>query len=150
MSKKVLAFDVVDHLDFSLIGIICAFKDYKLCFEINQLLEIELARIDDLELHLERKGSTGLFPLYHYKNNDDESFFLIANKGNHTWLIPEQKHIDFYLLLRNCSPFTNIEQLIKSLKKIKIINSVIPVTPSTLKSADHFLYIDEEKKSGTG
>ena len=150
MAKKILDFDVDDHLDFDVIGIICAFKDYRLCFEINLLLDFKLKRVNDLELTLEKKGSTGLFSFYQYISIDNEQFFLIANKGNHTWFVPEQKHIDYFMMIRNRASFTELHSLMKKLKSIPLINSVIIIDTAKLKSADHFLYIEEEKVTRKG
>lgn len=145
MAKNILNFDVDDHLDFDVIGIICAFKDYRLCFEINQLLDINLQRVNDLELTLEKKGSTGLFSLYQYSSIDNEQFFLISNKGNNTWFVPEQKHIDYFMMIRNRAFFTELNTLMKKLKNIPLINSIIIIDAVKLKSADHFLYIEKQK-----
>jgi hypothetical protein len=144
MAKKILEFDVEDHLDFDLAGIICAYKDYRLCFEINQLLNIEFRKTDDLELKLEKKHSTGWFSLYQYISSDEEEFYLVSNKGNHTWFVPEQKHIDYFLVLRNRSPFTEIEAICKKINQISIVSSVIQMDVSVLKSADNFLYIEPD------
>jgi hypothetical protein len=144
MAKKILEFDIEDHLDFEVIGIVCAYKDYRLCFEINQALNVEFKKTDDLELRLERKHSTGWFSLYQYISADEEEFYLIANKGNHTWFVPEQKHIDFFLVIRNRSPFTDTEAICRKLRDITLINSVIPMEVASLKSADNFLYIEPD------
>lgn len=144
MAKKILEFDVEDHLDFELTGIICAYKDYRLCFEINEALNMKLQKTDDLELRLERKHSTGWFSLYQYITNDEEEFYLIANKGNHTWFVPEQKHIDYFLVVRNRSPYTDMENICRILRQSPLINSVIQLEVSSLKSADNFLYIEPD------
>ncbi len=145
MAKKTLDFDIEEHIDFELIGIICAFKDFRICYEINSLLGIELKKANDLELKLEKKGSTGTFSHYQYINTDEEQFYLISNKGNHTWFIPEQKHIDYFIMIRNRSSFTQIPELIDKLKTISLINSVLTIDAVKLKSADHFLYIEPEE-----
>ena len=145
MTKKTLDFDLEDHIDFDLIGIICAFKDYRLCFEINQTLGIELKKANDLEIKLEKKGSTGVFSVYQYVNSDDEQYYLVCNKGNHTWFIPEQKHVDYFIMIRNRAPFTYITSIIQLLKPVTKINSIFIVDAPQLKSADHFLYIEPEE-----
>jgi hypothetical protein len=144
MAKKVLEFDAGDHLDFEVTGIICAYKDFRLCFEINQALHLNLRRSEDLELRLERKHSTGWFSLFQHISRDEEEFYLLANKGNHTWFVPEQKHIDYYLIIRNRSPFTDPEDIVKKLNEISLISSVISIELSELKSADNFLYIEPD------
>lgn len=144
MTKKILDFDISDHIDFDLIGIISASKDYRLCFEINQLVTFDFKKSPDIELHLERKGSSCLFALYQHINSDEEQYYLIANKGIHAWFIPEQKHIDYFIMIRNRSPFTEIKEISEQLKTVKLISSVIEMDAADLKSAEHFLYIEPE------
>jgi hypothetical protein len=144
MAKKILEFDVEDHLDFEVTGIICAYKDYRLCYEISKALQVEFRRTEDLELRLERKHSTGWFSLYQYISSDEEEFYLLSNKGNHTWFVPEQKHIDYFLVIRNRSPFTDPEHICSRLREIQLISSVIPIDITSLKSADNFLYIEPD------
>lgn len=147
MAKKTLDFDIEDHIDFDLIGIICAYKDYRLCFEINQILGIELVKTNDLEIKLEKNGSTGIFSLYQYLNTDDEQYYLITNKGNISFFIPEQKHVDYFMMIKNKSSLTDLDDIIKQLKTVSMINSVFVVDAQKLKSADHFLFIEPEKQS---
>ena len=146
MAKKTLEFDVDDHIDFDLIGIICAYKDYRLCFEINLKLGIDLKKAKDLEIVLEKKGSSGIFSIYQFLNADDEQYYLICNKGNHSWFIPEQKHVDYFMMIRNRTSFTKTTDLIQMLKDIRMINSVFEVEAPQLKSVDHFLYIEPEEQ----
>ena len=147
MAKKVLVFDIEDHLDFELMGIICAHRDFRLCFEINETTDLGFRKTDDLQLKLEKKHSTSYFSLYQYINLDGEEYFLITNRGTNGLFIPEQKHIDYFLLLRNKAPYTSTELLLEKLKSITIVNSALQIDPGSLKSADHFLYIEAEKKS---
>ena len=37
--------------DFILIGIICQHKDYKLCYELNRKLDLNLVKCEDYELY---------------------------------------------------------------------------------------------------
>jgi hypothetical protein len=145
MAKKFLRFDAADHMHFSLAGIICAHKDYRICYEINSRLGLDFKKAADLELNLEKKHSTAFFSIFQYFNTDEEEFYLLSNKGNNALFIPEQKHIDYYFLLRNITPFTEFQKLMAQLKEITLISSVISIDPSSLKSADHFLYIEPDR-----
>ena len=57
MAKKVVQFlDFESEYDFLLMGIFCAYRDYKLCFELNNALELSFEKLDDFEIALDKKG----------------------------------------------------------------------------------------------
>ena len=55
MAKTVLKFDTEEEFDFLLIGIVCQHKDYRLCHELNQKLELNLVREKDYEVNISRR-----------------------------------------------------------------------------------------------
>ena len=145
MAKKfvqVLNFET--EYDFLLLGIFCAYRDYKLCFELNNALEISFEKQDDFEIQLEKKGSKGQFPIFLAENLDGEDFFIVGNKGSNGLFIPELKQTDYFLLVRNYTRYTTPETLIEKIKPIKIISSVVNYNPEELKSGDLFLYIEKK------
>jgi hypothetical protein len=142
MSKKVLTLDYEEDFDFLLLGIFSHQRDFQVCHEINLLLSADLERQDEFVLPMEKKGSTGLFTIFQYKTENEEEYFLISNKGINGHFNSSQKHIDFFLLIRNQNRYTNLEEIIKNLRLSKIISSVIQLEPDTLKRADNFLYVE--------
>jgi hypothetical protein len=149
MSKKVVqVLDFVKEYDFLLLGIYCAYRDYKLCFELNKVLELSFEKKEDFEMQLEKKGSSGQFPVFFAENSDEEEYFVIGNKGSNGLLIPELKQVDYFVLVRNNTRYTTTDSLIENIKPIKIISSVVKYNPEELKSGDLFLYIEKkaEKK----
>ena len=58
MSKFTL--NIEEDYDFSLIGISCHAKDYKLCFEFNKLLEVDFIRTEDLDIDSKKTTSKSL------------------------------------------------------------------------------------------
>lgn len=140
--KKTLDFDYGDHLDFALIGIVCGYKDFRLCFEINKALEIKLGKVDDLEMKKEKKGSASFFSLYNYGNGDNEQYIVLANKGSNGCFINELKHVDYFMLIRNLAPFNSLENIIERLKQISMITNITLLEASDYKSSENFLIID--------
>lgn len=140
--KKTLDFDYEEHLDFGLIGIICAYKDFRICFEIDKLLELNLCKQEDLELKKERKGSVSEFSIYKFKNNDNEQYILLANKGTNGHFIMELKHIDYFMLIHNLANFNSLTHITSQLKQIAFITSVAVLNAADYKSSENFLTID--------
>ena len=150
MAKKIVQFlDFETEYDFLLLGIYCAYRDYRICFELNIALELSFEKQDDFEIQLEKKGSTGQFPIFLAENNDEEQFFVIGNKGNNGLLIPELKQVDYFLLVRNNSRYTTSQILIEKIKSINIVSSVLEYFPDELKSGDLFLFIEKKAEKPT-
>lgn len=142
MAKKTHTLKVEEEYDFLLWSIFCSHRDYQICSELHQKLDLNFERLEDLEIKLEKKGSTGLFPIFHFMNSDEEHYFIISNKCQNGLFMPELKQVDYFLLIKNYSRYTGMEELTKKISKIENINSVMEMDPSKLKSADNFLMIE--------
>jgi hypothetical protein len=150
MAKKVVQFlDFETEYDFLLLGIYCAYRDYRLCFELNHALELSFEKQDDFEIQLEKKGTSGQFPIFMAENNDGEQFFVVGNKGNNGFLISELKQVDYFLLVRNNTRYTTSQILTEKIKSINIVSSVQEYFPDELKSGDLFLYIEKKAEKTT-
>lgn len=141
MSRKTFVLEYTEDYDFDVLGIFCTYRDYKLCFELNNVMEADFVRLDDIEQNFERKGSSGLFPVFRYDNSDGEEYYIIGNKGQHGCFAPEYKQVDFFMMIRNKSRLTELNDLIRMIRSIKKVSSVIELDPAAMKSADSFLMI---------
>ena len=142
MAKKVLTLDYQEEFDFLLLGIISPYRDYQVCHEINKVLGTDFERQDDFILQLERKGTKGVFSVFQYRTEDGEDFFLLANKGNSGLFISAMKHIDYFMMIRNHSRYTDIQELSRKIKSPSVITSVLILDPPSVKAAENFLYIE--------
>jgi len=150
MAKKVIQFlDFKTEYDFLLLGIYCAYRDYRICFELNHALELSFEKQDDFEIQLEKKGSTGQFAIFLAENSDEEQFFVVSNKSVNGLLVPELKQVDYFLLVRNNTRYTTSQHLIEKIKSINIVSSVLEYFPDELKSGDLFLYIEKKAEKPT-
>lgn len=127
------------EFDFILIGLVCHLKDYRLCFSINKGLEMELKKIDHLEIFINKRRETSSYSLYSYEKDDYRSFYIVSNKGSKSFLIPEQKQLDYFLLIKG---ITNEEkkEIIQKLKQIPSILGAYDIDPIPLKSKENLLF----------
>ncbi len=143
MAKKhTFQLDYKPEFDFLLLGIFCAYRDYRLCSELNRHLQIELEMQNDLELRLDNRGSTGRFPYFFYLSEDEEEFYVVSNKGSKSFFIPELKQCDYFLIVKNQSQYTIPEDLERKIRFISIVSSTQEINPHGLKSAENFLYLE--------
>ena len=139
MKKSKLIIDY--EYNFELIGITTAVRGYKLAWELNQRLGVNLVKQPDLAVG--------------FKNNDEKTFSFYSYEtplnrlkvfknrpaevetGKY-FLIPEFPHFDFIILA--AMEEHKHQQLIDLLKSIPSIQLVSPISLDGLKSKSNFIF----------
>jgi len=139
LNKLVLKYEI--DLDFVLIALTVPLKDYRLCFNINKQLNLEFYRIEELSLQLNSNAPVSYFSMYYYQYSQTETdFFLLANKGTESFLIPEMKTVDFFILIKNYIDEEDLTNFISGLKKIPEVQAAVEVDPKRLKSKENLIF----------
>ena len=137
MSKKTLFTDF--DYDFNLIGISAYSKDYRLCWELNRLLNVDLKKEEDIIL-TSKKGDKMEFSMYFHQNTlTEKDLRLVKNKKEGRIIIPEQPKADYFLILYDFDTY-EIKEIIEKLKKINVVLTAFQVEISTLKSKQNLLF----------
>lgn len=127
--------------DFTLIGISCHEKDYRLAWALNNKLQTELQKSNDLKIEFKKNNVSNSFTFYEYIDEDlYREYYLIGNRGSGALLIPEQKQVDYFLMVKgnfNASDKTN---LLKQLKDINIVLAAYDVNINSLDSKQNLLF----------
>lgn len=138
IAKRILHIEY--DYDFLLIGICSHEKDYRLCWEINKMLDIGLERGDNITLNTS-DGELMTFSLYFCNCSETNNYFhLLSNKSSNGVLITEQKKVDYFLKIKgNISP-EYMGVLIKKLRKIPIVLTAYQIDPVKIKSIQKLLF----------
>jgi len=137
MPKFVL--DISEDYDFDLFGISCRTKNYRICWELNNALGIDLKRADDFII--DKKLVTGSFAFYEFFDNENHiSYHLIANKSKNGNLLPEKKNIDFIFLIKGVINKDYTLKIQHKINTISVILTSFPVNPNELKSKQNLLF----------
>jgi hypothetical protein len=137
MTKLLL--NIEEEYDFYLIGISCHAKDYRLCWEMNRLLNIDLARTEDLDLNL--KTSIGKFSFYEFIDEENYSeYYLIANRSTKGFLIPEQKNTDFLFMIKGAAYDSVIDEISEKISSSEIVLTSYNIDVNSLKSKQNLLF----------
>jgi hypothetical protein len=131
----------VDY-DFKLIGISCHEKDYRLCWGINSVTELNLERQprDVQPIPTKKKPEVSSHPLFSgFEYDDENEYHLIVNRTPEGYLIPEKPQADYLLLIRDNFPI-DLEQLCRDIKSIPFVLTVFMLEPETLKSRDNLIF----------
>lgn len=130
------------NYDFELIGLASTLKGYKLAWEINQALHIQLIKQPDLVVG--------------FKNNEEKAFSFYAfgtqlnrlklfknkpseNEPGKYFLIPEFPHFDFIILASMEDHYTH-QQLLDLIKSIPSVQFAATIPLEGLKSKSNFIF----------
>jgi hypothetical protein len=97
LKKKITLQNSIDIPNLG-IGISTGFVDYKLAWEINQHLNVNLNKLSD-KLYIDKKNNREFnLSVYYFKNSESEKIFLIKLKYDGIILIPGLKNFDYILM----------------------------------------------------
>lgn len=110
-------------VDFELIGICSHHSDYRLAWGINKILELELTKSEEPFVIQSKKGTIVSQHSFHVFMDevDHMEWYLIKNKSEGKFLIPEKNQIDYFLILRE----NILHELDELVEKIRESNSVM-------------------------
>jgi hypothetical protein len=140
MAKTVIKFTNEDDYDFILIGLACQHRDYRLCHELNKALAISMLKKDEYTVFNNKRMEDHAFSFYEFTNEEGDRYNLISNRCVKGALIPEQKALDYLLLIRPDKTRIDEVELMQKLKKIKILLGVYKLEVLKLKSKDNLLF----------
>lgn len=122
MKKQTLVFDL--DYDYTIIGISCHFKDYRLCHFLNKVLKLDLKKMNDHIVTSKNNTEPKSFSFYKYASNNQElNFYLVANRGEQGFLIAEHKQADYLFIVENIEE--DIDHTLNYEREIKTINGIL-------------------------
>lgn len=133
MSKTRLQFE--HDYDFYLVGVVCHEKDYRLCWMLNTLFNLKLAKIDD---HATEHSTHSMFSY----NQEDyfRDYYLIANRGKDGMLVEEHKQIDYFFIVKGSIESDERKHLTEQIKKADMILGAYTIDAQTLKSKHNLVF----------
>ena len=140
MNKKVHKLVVDEPDDLFLFGLVTNENDYRLSWQMNQHLGIELVRADDAQVKL--KGMIHDFVQYvFFDENRFLQFSFFKNKSSqNAYLIAEHKSCDYFFCIQG-SMMDELEKMLKELKEIPVISMVVKIDVQSLKSRKNLVFL---------
>jgi hypothetical protein len=128
--------------DFELLGIVSPIREYRMAWLVNQELELNLVKADDLELEFLNAEK---LEIAQYLLSLPHGFIqLLKNKAiNSTqqaaYLIPELKNLDYFLLVQDETEELDLINFVKKLSRNPLVQSIVRIDISKLKSKENLL-----------
>jgi len=127
--------------DFILIGISSHEKDYRICWALNNKLNLELTKADPLEIKDKKQAEESGFSLFICERPDDfMEYLIIANRSEKGLLIPEQKQMDYFFVIKGEMDNERVENIISKIKEINFVLTAVRIDPSVLKSKQNLIF----------
>jgi hypothetical protein len=127
--------------DFELMGLISSARGYKLAWEINHTLGVNLVKKDDLKMTT-REGDF-FFSFYSHQSAVN-TFNLFRNRSNEgdnkgIFLVPEHPHLDYILYAKGDEEMGSkrLQEVLRNIPSIELV-AFLPL--AALKSKDNFIF----------
>lgn len=138
MNKKFLKLEL--DFDFILLSITSQLRDYRLCYQINKILNFDFKKIEDLEINYAGEHEKYHSCYIHFIEDVSAKYYLISNKGTDGYLIPELKGTDFFVIIKDFIDDEDLDFFLKQIKKIDDIQAIVELDPKKLKSRENLIF----------
>lgn len=124
-----------------MIGLCSHHSDYRLVWGINEQLGLRLVKSTEDYVATNKKGEViSSHSIYEFVDEENRlEFYLIKNKTNNKFLIPEKPSMDYFLFLVN-NIAIDVENLAQDLKKVQSILGIYPFDPEELESTQNLVF----------
>lgn len=133
--------DIEYDFDFVLLGISCHEKDYRISWALREKLGFDLCRGEDIVISNRKPGEDGSFAVFESLNEDNDSgIYLVANRSESSFLIPEQRAFDYFLLAKGGYDKQDQEFMLKKTREIPFVLTAFSIDPNSLKSKQNLIF----------
>lgn len=131
--------NAVYDFNLTLIGIVSAARDYRLCWFLNNAFLLGFVKNNDLEFDAGEQGMR-YFSIYtHIDTHTETEYHFIRNKGTEGYLIPERKETDYFWLINRRLPENEELKIINTLNKLEVVQAAYSIELKKLKSRENLI-----------
>jgi len=125
----------------NILGISSGFADYRMAWELNNKLDIQLLLSEQiLEVFDKKSATTFPFRIHHcYLEETLTNYYLIRNKQHHVLMVQERPQIDYYLFIKELHKI-EIEDVISQLRSINGISAVFDFSNEHIEATDYLTF----------
>jgi hypothetical protein len=126
--------------DYTIIGISCHLKDYRITYLINKHLHFNLKKAQDFQ-SLPVKGASPLnYSFYYFTHQERKvTYYVLANHHPESKLIPSLRQTDYFLIAESELEQKEQQEILKTLATIPNIIASFIVDMSAIKNIDYLL-----------
>jgi len=126
---------IEEELDFSALAIVSAAKDYKLCFQINNTLNINLDKSTVIKIWDPKNKLSISFTSYIYADKENDIvYYIVSNKEEGKIMLPKLKQVDYLCFLSGYNSSNKIVECAELLSKIASVQKVFTIESELLQN----------------
>jgi hypothetical protein len=126
--------------DFCLLGVVADEPDYKFCWMINRVLEINFEKLDDLVLYHPKLDADQEFSVFFYENEEAMlTYRIVKNRSDKGYFLDELKNLDFLVHIQGEIYGSQIGTFMKSVNSLSSVRMCVPVDLSRLRNKERLL-----------
>ena len=137
--KTHFTLDYTEDIGFSVLAINSHAKGYKLCWQINKELQLNFEKVEDQVIK-----NKMMFSRYFCYTNKGDEYNIIANRSKKGYLIPNQKSVNYFLIVNNKNWLAEKNQFIRKLRKNKEVLLVFELEAEKSKYINRFILNDKK------
>jgi len=123
--------------DFCLLGVVADEPDYKLCWMINQALDMNFEKQEDLQLYHRKRNEEQVFSLFSYYDPDALiTYRVIRNKSENGYFLDELKNIDYLIHIQGEIHADRITGFMLSVNSLQPVRMCVPSDLSRIKNKE--------------
>ncbi|MCK5134725.1 MAG: IPExxxVDY family protein [Bacteroidales bacterium] len=140
MAVKKHKLDVSIEEDFCLLGMVADEPDYKLCWMINNALELAFEKLDDLQLFHRKLQVDQVFSIFGYQDEDALlTYRIINNKSDRGYFLDELKNLDFLVHIQGEISSEKINSFLHHAGALPQVRLCVPVDLKKIRNKERLL-----------
>jgi len=140
MGVKKHKLDLAIEEDFCLLGVVTDEPDYKLCWMINRILDMNFEKQEELQLFHRKLDEEQVFSHFSYHDSDTLiTFRIIRNRSENGYFLDELKNIDYLIHIQGEINTTRINDFMQSVGALEPVRMCVPSDLSRIKNKERLL-----------
>jgi len=134
-----LTLELEADYEFDLIGICSHIKDYRLSWEINQELKLNLSKESNFEIS--HNGELQSHTFYSFLDKENLiDYFLISNRSDKGVLIPEENNCDYFMVIKGVKKEQEVKEVLQKIADLRHVLTSYTIKVEELKSKNNLLF----------
>lgn len=123
--------------DFCLLGVVADEPDYKLCWLINQKLDMNFEKQEDLLLYHRKLNEEQVFSCFSFQDPDSLiTYRIIRNRSENGYFLDELKHIDYLIHIQGEIQTGKISEFMRAVGSLEPVRMCVPSDLSRIKNKE--------------
>ena len=137
--KTRFTLECAEEFDFTVLAINSHIKAYKLCWNINRLMQLNFKKKNDHNIQHDL-----WFSRYTYISDEEVEYDLLSNRSKKGYLVPNQKSINFFLVVKSDYWLQDKIRFMNELRSTPDVLLAFELDLTNLKHIDRFIFNDKE------